>query len=171
VSTPMRACSRSATVTSPSVRTKAATVQTKADGGGDPDRGTDGGGDPDGGTDRGGDPDGDGDPDGGADGDRGGDPDRGADGGGDNDGGGDPDGGGDLDGDASVYGGCRDAGPVDRTRPGRGATGAQARRRLLQLTASYPHRLLRLASSRGDESRENEIEFCVREERERERER
>jgi hypothetical protein len=39
------------------------------------------------------------------------------------------------------------------TGPGRGATGAQARRRLL-----------RLASSRGDESRENEIEFCVREE-------
>jgi hypothetical protein len=30
--------------------------------------------------------------------------------------------------------------------------------------ASYPHRLLRLASSCGDESRENEIEFCVREE-------
>jgi hypothetical protein len=142
-------------VTRTEARMEVAT-RTEADGGGD-------------GADRGGDPDGDGDPDGGADGDRGGDPDRGADGGGDNDGGGDPDGGGDLDGDASVYGGCRDAGPVDRTGPDHGATGAQARRRLLQLTASYPHRLLRLASSRGDESRENEIEFCVREERERER--
>jgi hypothetical protein len=50
------------------------------------------------------------------------------------------------------------------TGPGRKVTSAQARRRLLQLAASYPHRLLRLASSRGDESRENEIEFCVREE-------
>jgi hypothetical protein len=32
---------------------------------------------------------------------------------------------------------------VQLTGPGRGATGAQARRCLLQLTASYPHRLLR----------------------------
>jgi hypothetical protein len=54
------------------------------------------------------------------------------------------------------------------TGPGLGATDAQAHRRLLQLAASYPHRLLWLASSHGDESRENEIEFCVREERERE---
>jgi hypothetical protein len=50
------------------------------------------------------------------------------------------------------------------TGPGRGATSTQAHRRLLQLVASYPHHLLRLASSRGDESRENEIEFYVREE-------
>jgi hypothetical protein len=112
-------------------------VRTEVDGGGDPDRGTDGG----------------------TDGDRGGDQDGGADGGGDNDGGGDPYGGGDLDGDASVEGGRRDVGPVDRTGLGHGATSAQARRRLL-----------RLASSCGDESRENEIEFYMREERERERE-
>jgi hypothetical protein len=85
-------------------------------------------------------------------------------GGGDPDGGGNPDGGVDGDPDASVECGRRDAGPVDRTGPGREVTSAQARRRLLQLAASYPHRLLRLASSRGDESRENEIEFCVREE-------
>jgi hypothetical protein len=111
-------------------------VRTEVDGGGDPDRGTDGG----------------------TDGDRGGDQDGGADGGGDNDGGGDPYGGGDLDGDASVEGGRRDVGPVDRTGLGHGATSAQARRRLL-----------RLASSCGDESRENEIEFYMREERERER--
>jgi hypothetical protein len=91
-----------------------------------------------------------------------------ADGGGDTNGGADDDGGGDLDGDASVEGGRQDAGPVDRTRSGHGATGAQAHRRLLQLAASYPHRLLRLASSRGDESRENEIKFCVREEQKRE---
>jgi hypothetical protein len=30
--------------------------------------------------------------------------------------------------------------------------------------ASYPHRLVWLASSRGDESRENEIELCMRDE-------
>jgi hypothetical protein len=102
-------------------RMEVVTVRTEADGGGDPDRGTDGGGDPDGGTD----------------GDRGGDQDGGADGGGDSDGGGDPYGGGDLDGDASVEGGCRDVGPVDRTGLRHGATSAQARRRLLQLAASY----------------------------------
>jgi hypothetical protein len=87
--------------------------------------------------------DGCGNPDGGTNGERGGDP----------DGGGDGDRGGDPDGDASVEGGSRDAGPVDRTGLGREATDAQAR-----------CRLLRLASSRGDESRENEIEFCMREE-------
>jgi hypothetical protein len=76
--------------------------------------------------------------DGGGDLDGGGDPDGGTDGGGNNDGGGD------MDGDASVEGGRRDAGPVDRTGPSRGATGAQACRRLLQLAASYPHRLLLL---------------------------
>jgi hypothetical protein len=89
--------------------------------------------------------DGGGDPDGGADGDRGGDPDEGVDGGGDGDGGGDQDKGGDLDEDASVEGVCRDVEPVDQTGPGRGSTSAQARRCLLQLAASYPHRLLRLA--------------------------
>jgi hypothetical protein len=39
------------------------------------------------------------------------------------------------------------------------------------VVASYPHHLLQLASSCGDESRENEIEFCVREERERDKKR
>jgi hypothetical protein len=112
------------------------TVQTEADGGGDPDRGTDGGGDSDEGRWRrrrcsdpegGSDPDGGGDPDGGTDDDRGGDLDGGADEGGDDDGGGDPDRGGDLDGDASVEGGRRDAGPPRLAAP------------------SYPHHLLRLA--------------------------
>jgi hypothetical protein len=93
-------------------------------------------------ADGGGDPDEGDDPDGGADGNKGGDPNGGTDGGGD--------GGGDLNRGGKAVEGDR-TGPRNHQRPG---------------SPSPPtaRRLLRLASSRGDESRENEREFYVREE-------